>query len=301
MNFIDPQSLVDLNTAVKAIDAINALGLPARKSIAAELVRGIDRLQAIFASGTFFKNLETIRAGMGEFFYVVDFLLDVVGTNRMAAAREVLPQLTGLMLRTYPAAEQQGGLHGEDAILSPLLPEQDGRYIEIGAWRPIEQSSTWFLYQRGWSGLLVEPVPQSWGALLANRKRDHLIPYALSNQRGLARLWANGPMSSCRPDCSQAESTHMVVETLTLAEILEEFPEIRAKCSLCSIDVEGHEKEVLEGFDWATFRPRLLLIEYRDPVDGLDCSDKWRPIVESQGYREKTKTTNNLIFEIAPA
>lgn len=296
--FSDPQSIADISTAIKVIDAINALGLPDRKVICAAVIRRFDILRSMFSTGHFSRELDRCRNDLGHLLYVVDFLLDVADGNHMTAAREALAQLSGMMLRTYPAAMQRGGLHGEDAILAELLPEPRGHYIEVGAWRPIEQSCTWFLYERGWSGLLVEPVPQAWEALLGTRRRDHLIKFALSDRSGLTRFWASGPTSSCRPDCRQADSTYLVVETLTMAELLADFPEIRADCGLCTIDVEGCETQVLAGFDWATFRPRVLCIEYRDPVDGTDHSADWKPLVESQGYQHVATTTNNMIFKL---
>jgi hypothetical protein len=91
-----------------------------------------------------------------------------------------------------------------------------------------------------------------------------------------------------------------VVETRTLAKTMECFPAIRDNCRFCSIDVEGHEREVLEGNDWDTFRPEVFCIEFKDHVDGGDSSGKWIELVTQQGYEEKARTENNIIFKVEP-
>jgi hypothetical protein len=50
------------------------------------------------------------------------------------------------------------------------------------------------------------------------------------------------------------------VPTRTLDSILEEA-ETPVPIDLLSIDVEGHEAEVLRGFDFSRWQPRLILIE----------------------------------------
>ncbi|MHC4371541.1 MAG: FkbM family methyltransferase [Planctomycetota bacterium] len=81
---------------------------------------------------------------------------------------------------------------------------------------------------------------------------------------------------------------------------MECFPAIRDNCRFCSIDVEGHEREVLEGNDWDTFRPEVFCIEFKDHVDGGDSSGKWIELVTQQGYEEKARTENNIIFKVEP-
>ena len=53
----------------------------------------------------------------------------------------------------------------------------------------------------------------------------------------------------------------------TLDEILTEA-RAPSPIDLLSVDVEGHELDVLRGFDFARWRPRLILLE--DHVGNLD-------------------------------
>ena len=60
--------------------------------------------------------------------------------------------------------------HGEDLIVWEYFGgKRDGFFIEVGAYDPKKLSHTWLLVQRGWRGLLVEPLPQCCEKLRAAR------------------------------------------------------------------------------------------------------------------------------------
>ena len=48
----------------------------------------------------------------------------------------------------------------------------DGFFVEVGANDPTALSQTWFLEQRGWKGVLVEPIPACCEKLRAVRKNS---------------------------------------------------------------------------------------------------------------------------------
>ena len=70
----------------------------------------------------------------------------------------------------------------------------------------------------------------------------------------------------------------IVVPTRTLDSVLEEAS-APASIELLSIDVEGHEVEVLQGFDLARWQPALILVE--DHVSSL----KTHRYLQRNGYR----------------
>lgn len=206
-------------------------------------------------------------------------------------ARDVLELFMARQRRTYPDSGS-GGTDDEDAILAELLPEQTGVYVDVGAWRPKEQSNTWQFFKRGWRGLLIEPVPASWAALLYGRWPDRLCPYAVDLTEGWAVLELVGPISHLNPseDGLSLEDQFAVVKTRRLADILDQVPEIRDGCGLCSIDVEGHEAGVIASTDWTIFRPRVLIIEHVHGEEG------WWPTLERHGYKEHARTNKNVVL-----
>lgn len=215
-----------------------------------------------------------------------------------------LNRIGSFMQRTTPLLGSGDGQCNEVEKIRPLLPGnlQDATYVDVGAADPVECSNTYAFYEEGWRGLLVEPVPTFWYNLLRCRPRDHLMPIAASNCTGVGRLRLCGPCSSLRPDWDIATHAECLVHVDTLANILADHADIRDRCQLCSIDVEGHERQVLEGIDWATFHPAVFVIEYRrfaenDPGNAEDLSGEWEPLLQQQGYTRAAETPMNYIYK----
>ena len=63
--------------------------------------------------------------------------------------------------------------YGEDKILWRMFNERPwGFYIEVGAWNGVTLSNTYFLEQMGWTGILVEPLPELYEACVHERPRS---------------------------------------------------------------------------------------------------------------------------------
>lgn len=211
-----------------------------------------------------------------------------------------LVQLGRLLQKVYPKVENEGSQFDEDKILAELLPGK-GIYVDVGANHPKECSNTWRLYQRGWRGMLIEPLPDAWPALLLERREDRLCPVAASNRDGFATLRVCRSVSSLRDDWKINAEDGIIVRTATLSTILSMYGNEFdfSKTQLLSIDVEGHEKEVLEGMpDW--FRPDVIVLEYRDydPANyGKDISDGWKRLLVHWGYRKHHENPLNQIWK----
>jgi hypothetical protein len=73
-----------------------------------------------------------------------------------------------------------------------------------------------------------------------------------------------------------------MIPARTLRGILEEHaPE---RIDFMSIDVEGHETQVIRGNDWDRFRPRVVLVEATLPMTRTPCHQEWEPLLLAAGY-----------------
>ncbi len=147
-----------------------------------------------------------------------------------------------------------------------------GFFVEVGANHPTRNSQSWHLEQAGWSGVLVEPQPVMAATLAAQRKAAVFAVACSSPQRAghSLPLHIAGPMSSLdrgRMAAGARAEYALMVPVRTLDSILVEA-QAPAPIDLLSIDVEGHELDVLRGFDLARWRPRLILLE--DHVEDLE-------------------------------
>jgi FkbM family methyltransferase len=166
-----------------------------------------------------------------------------------------------------------------------------GFFVEVGANRPRHASQTWHLEQLGWRGVLVEPQPDL-AEDLRRARSAQVFAVACSSPENTGRrmrLHVAGALSSLDRDrmAPGAQAERVIdVPVRTLDEILREA---RAPAALdfLSVDVEGHELEVLRGFDFGHWRPRLLLLE-----DHVGSLDKHR-FVKAAGYRLVRRVENN--------
>jgi len=70
--------------------------------------------------------------------------------------------------------------YGEDLILWDYFKgKPDGLFVEIGANHPTALNNTWFFEQRGWRGILIEPLPDRCRELRQLRHRSQIIEAAL--------------------------------------------------------------------------------------------------------------------------
>src|SRR5687768_6339271 len=169
--------------------------------------------------------------------------------------------------------------YGEDVIVWELLrPKTDGFFIEAGAFDGYRYSVTYGLEALGWTGLLVEPLPEP-AARCARRRPHSRVAQAALSRRGASPAATltvlddhYGGMLSYLHTSEQHESatswakrSQVTVPVTTLDELLKDHT---GPIDLAVIDVEGGELDVLDGFDLTRFRPRLLIVE--DNAQGRD-------------------------------
>jgi FkbM family methyltransferase len=168
---------------------------------------------------------------------------------------------------------------------------RSGFFVEVGANDPEQWSQSFHLEQLGWHGIVVEPQPQL-AELLRQRRKAKVYAVACSTPENSGRrmtLHLAGGHSSFDPMLKVAAARSegsIEVPLKTLDEILIES-DAPSPIDLLAIDVEGHEVEVLRGFDFARWRPRLILLE--DHV--LDM--RLHRFMRSQGYKWIRRTDIN--------
>jgi len=147
----------------------------------------------------------------------------------------------------------------------------DGFFIEVGANHPTELSQTWFLEQRGWKGILVEPLPACCEKLRAVSKNSIVCEAAAGAPEQVGEATLNVAQSDVWSHLGEEKkelplAARVKVAVRTLDNILEEFhaPQV----DLLSIDTEGMEMNVLRGLNLERRRPGLVLLE--DHMETLD-------------------------------
>jgi FkbM family methyltransferase len=169
----------------------------------------------------------------------------------------------------------------EDVIVR-YLPQRGGVYVEAGAYDGYFESSTYWLERfRGWTGVLVEPVPDLARAARRERPRSRVVECALvpsDHASGTIEMLYGGSMSlvsgaqgSDEADRAFAQqgagagilngrgAYRLAVRARTLSEVLTESRV--TDIDVLSLDVEGFEASVLRGLDLERHAPRYIVVE----------------------------------------
>lgn len=181
----------------------------------------------------------------------------------------------------------------EDVILSGFFKNiENGFYIDIGANDPSEDSVTKLFYEKGWSGINVEPIPRLYKKLHAARPRDTNLNIGISDKADTMTFREYSDMHGLstfskdvqseydklsKKDAKYADFKEYTVPVKTLAQLFEE--QKVGTINFMKIDVEGYEYEVIKGNDWKRYRPQVVCIESNH------IKKDWRPTLEKQGYK----------------
>jgi FkbM family methyltransferase len=177
------------------------------------------------------------------------------------------------------------GLEKLDQKLIKFLPKRRGFYIELGANDGIKQSNTFSLEKYlGWSGILIEPHPETFRALVKNRsKENHFFNCACVSLNSTSlnlemrysdlmtvqlsdELDISDPLGHAEDGAQflNGEVPYTFeIRARTLNDLLEEAnpPE---PIDLLSLDVEGAEFQVLSGIDLAKWNISTICVESRE-------------------------------------
>jgi FkbM family methyltransferase len=182
--------------------------------------------------------------------------------------------------------------HLEDYHLSQAFAGQkEGFYIDVGAGHPVADNVTCWFYLQGWRGLVIEPQADL-AALYAHvRPRDIAIPalvgaregevdfHIVDRLHGFSTVHA-GIAAGAQKFGAGYTTRSMPMTTLAALALEHDLPRV----DILKIDVEGAEKDVLEGIDWARLRPRVILLESVAPGSMAEAHHDWEPLLLAQGY-----------------
>lgn len=162
--------------------------------------------------------------------------------------------------------------HGEDRILYRIFGgTYKGSFIDVGAMDGIHLSNTYFLEKRGWEGICIEANPDYIELLKNNRKEVvHAVVSRKNKQEVIfyANKW--GAFSTVSEETKKkfekkftdwcTDWKQVKVPMRTLDNILEDYA-AHEHFDVLSIDCEGEDLAVLEGFNLAKYRPRIAIVE----------------------------------------
>jgi FkbM family methyltransferase len=192
----------------------------------------------------------------------------------------------------------------EDYHLSIAFAGQaTGTYIDIGAGHPIADNVSFWFYERGWHGVVVEPQSKLAALYPRLRPRDVAVAGLIGRECGetdfhvVDRL--HGLSTATEGVAQAAQAFGVGYQTIrtpmtTLAKLCESHD--LGAIDFLKIDVEGAEGDVLFGGDWERFRPKVVVAEAVAPMTSEPSWRDWEPFLIAQRYRFVLFDTLNRFY-----
>jgi FkbM family methyltransferase len=188
------------------------------------------------------------------------------------------------------------------------IPLNECDYIDLGANHPCHFSNTYYFYQAGARGILVEANPKLANELRFYRHRDIVLNRFVSskcgqtmdfyvlNGDGLSTADYNVVQEFIKENPWLEVVDTVQVESISVNEIIAHLGHAP---KILNIDVEGMEMEILKDIDFETVRPMIIIVEMIPYSKDLYVGARNGDILEfmdKAGYAEFAFTGINSIF-----
>lgn len=187
----------------------------------------------------------------------------------------------------------------EDVLLNRVFRnEPHGFYVDVGAGHPVLDSVTRWFSDQGWRGINIEPRQDMFHLLARQRPRDLNLNIGVSDRSGILRFYhielpeiqggdggGLSTLDSAIAEQYRRQGRSIIELPIAVESLTEVCDEHRVgEISFLKIDVEGHERQVIEGLNLSRFRPRIVVVEATLPQTTLPCHAVWEPSLLRADY-----------------
>ena len=215
----------------------------------------------------------------------------------------IIVDLLSLLKKKFKSNKKSYSFGSVDLLINYYFKDkQKGVYLDVGCQHPISNNNTYLLYKKGWSGINIDLDFKSIQLFNLARVKDVNINAAVSSGKFTKELFFYHDKSAINTiekkiadyQSAKVKEVRSVV-TETLDNIL--TASLINKVDYLNIDVEGHEINVLNGFDINKFSPDIVSIEFLDlAMKKLEFkNNNLNSVLNSDIYKYMTKNEYGLI------
>jgi FkbM family methyltransferase len=156
--------------------------------------------------------------------------------------------------------------------------QEQGQFVEVGAFDGKFVSNSWGLAERGWDGVMAEPQHDAWRKCVINHSNHPRVrvEQVAVGEPGVEsiELFHAGALTtanqSLREEYEKVDwsvghlrGSSEIVPCVTLDDFCEEQG-VRSGFEVLIVDVEGFEANVFRGFTLECWNPKMIIIELAD-------------------------------------
>ena len=202
-------------------------------------------------------------------------------------------------------AKKSYSLSNIDVVIDYIFKGiKKGIYIDIGCNHPIKHNNTYLLYERGWNGINIDLDKTSIDEFKKLRPKDINIQIGVSNYAGNKKVFyyhKRSPLNTLSKKLKEfrikkpTKTFNLQVDTLN--NIIKKSKFKNKQINLMSIDIENHEYEALQNFNFKKYKIDLIVTEFTNlsgkkiETYNLSISD----IFKSKIYKLLIKNNYRLI------
>ena len=208
---------------------------------------------------------------------------------------------------SYRTGQRRGSFsqHGEDRLIfERFMQKRNGFYVDVGASHPYRLSNTYLLYQHGWRGVTVEPIPLLGRLHRKWRPGDILVPKAIGLAAGHLEFKEMLPSVLSTLDTETAE-TYIAegkaqllraynIDVITLDQLFRDYAS-QQRVDFLSLDMEGLDASIITSCDFDRVRPLVICIELNEETERTGMLTYFK----AQKYNRLAEVGCNLIVEDA--
>ena len=205
---------------------------------------------------------------------------------------------------TYKVTFSQGG---EDLILEHLFKNKlTGFFIDVGCNHPIESNNTFNLYKKGWKGINIDGNidliklyskyrPQDISICKLISDTESFVTYYVSKSNKVSTI--NENFYNDNNNSFEYDSLDFVKMSTSRLDTVLLYSKIdTSKIDLLTIDVEGHDINVLFSINLNKIRPTVICIEdHQFNIVDLNESDIYNYLIDNR-YKLKYYSISSCFY-----
>ena len=160
-------------------------------------------------------------------------------------------------------------MYGEDKVIINFFKnKQNGFYVDVGCYHPLDGSNTHLLYKKKWSGINIDVNELSIELFDLTRKHDENINLAVSDKKTKIKLYFRKKINMLNTINKKLAKIHFqngyqekTVKSDSLNSILSKSKFKNKKIDFLNLDIEGNELSALKSLNFKKYNPKLICIE----------------------------------------